>query len=345
MIKIGVIGCCHIGVNFGSYSRNYDIEEILNRIISNLILLKVDKIVFLGDVFHKSNPTSQELSIISKIFKRLEDAKILTFVLIGNHDRIKKSNNIHAMKPFIRLFKYIIFVEENIYIQENYGYKLFFVPYGCDEKDFAETLDKNSFMFTHRDYLFTESKFDTNTILANFNGHIHSPSEVSETLINTGSIVKCTMEEKNDLKSYTVIELEDDSWDYTNYLIEQKELLKIIIDLDDNSLMTNDRKKIKLEDKDKLKDLLLKKKSLIDIEILCNSKNQLNIKENQLLISSIENLGYTRNKSIIIREKTKNIKIIESSDNPEKMINEYIEINCKKDNKKEILKKALEYIK
>lgn len=97
-MRIVVCGDTHIGAVFGlgrpngsgGNTRVDDYEKTLNYIIDHCIDTKVDIFVQTGDMFEHRDPSIEHMDIVDKALKRLSNANIATFVIMGNHD-YKKS--------------------------------------------------------------------------------------------------------------------------------------------------------------------------------------------------------------------------------------------------------------
>ena len=93
-MKIIVCGDSHIGAVFGlggsngkgGNTRVDDYEASLNHIIDYTIESKADVFIQTGDVFEHREPASEHISIVDKALKRLSNAGVSTFVIMGNHD-------------------------------------------------------------------------------------------------------------------------------------------------------------------------------------------------------------------------------------------------------------------
>lgn len=93
-----ICGDTHIGAVFGlgrpngsgGNTRVDDYEKTLNQIIDHTINTKADIFIQTGDLFEHRDPTPQHMKIVDKALKRLSNANIATFVIMGNHD-YKKS--------------------------------------------------------------------------------------------------------------------------------------------------------------------------------------------------------------------------------------------------------------
>jgi len=97
-MRIVICGDTHIGAVFGlgrangtgGNTRVDDYEKTLNYIIDHCIDTKVDIFVQTGDMFEHRDPSIEHMNIVDKALKRLSNANIATFVIMGNHD-YKKS--------------------------------------------------------------------------------------------------------------------------------------------------------------------------------------------------------------------------------------------------------------
>ena len=89
-----ICGDTHIGAIFGlgrpnghgGNTRVDDYESTLNSIIDYTIDTKADIFVQTGDLFEHRDPSPQHMKIVDKALKRLSNANIATFVIMGNHD-------------------------------------------------------------------------------------------------------------------------------------------------------------------------------------------------------------------------------------------------------------------
>lgn len=89
-----ICGDTHIGAVFGlgrpnghgGNTRVDDYESTLNSIIDYTIESKADIFIQTGDLFEHRDPAPEHMKIVDKALKRLSNANIATFVLMGNHD-------------------------------------------------------------------------------------------------------------------------------------------------------------------------------------------------------------------------------------------------------------------
>lgn len=97
-MRVIICGDTHIGAVFGlgrpngrgGNTRVDDYEATLNSIIDHTINTGADIFIQTGDLFEHRDPSPQHMSIVDKALKRLSNANVATFVIMGNHD-YKKS--------------------------------------------------------------------------------------------------------------------------------------------------------------------------------------------------------------------------------------------------------------
>lgn len=97
-MKVLILGDVHIGAGLGFgkpdqvtgvNSRLTDYEKTLSSIITYAINKKIELFVMVGDIFETRNPPPGQMVIFYKQLKRLSDAGVTTYVMMGNHDYIK----------------------------------------------------------------------------------------------------------------------------------------------------------------------------------------------------------------------------------------------------------------
>lgn len=92
-----ICGDVHIGAVFGlggpngsgGNTRVDDYSKSLNHIVEYAINSGADIFIQTGDLFESRNPAPEYIAIANKALKRLSDANIATFVIMGNHDYIR----------------------------------------------------------------------------------------------------------------------------------------------------------------------------------------------------------------------------------------------------------------
>jgi len=102
-MRIVVCGDTHIGAVFGlggpngagGNTRVDDYEKSLNYIIDYTIETGADAFIQTGDVFEHREPSVEHMAVVDKALKRLSNAGVSTFVIMGNHD-YKRSGNLFS---------------------------------------------------------------------------------------------------------------------------------------------------------------------------------------------------------------------------------------------------------
>lgn len=105
----------HIGVSQysktdpnGAESRLQDTMDVLDEIVEIAIDEGVDRLVVGGDVFHTNNPTPRQQKIFLRFLFQVEQAKIPTDIIGGNHDWNSKSSSGNALLPFVSICEDIL---------------------------------------------------------------------------------------------------------------------------------------------------------------------------------------------------------------------------------------------
>lgn len=95
-----VCGDAHIGAVFGlgrpdgngSNTRINDYVKSLNHIIDYTISSKADIFIQTGDIFEHRDPDVNHMAIVDQALKKLSNAGVSTFVIMGNHDYRRNGN-------------------------------------------------------------------------------------------------------------------------------------------------------------------------------------------------------------------------------------------------------------
>ncbi len=95
-----ICGDVHIGAVFGlggpnkngGNTRVDDYAKTLNWIVDYAIDTRADLFIQTGDLFEVRNPTLEHMAIADAAFKRLSNANVASFIIMGNHDYKKTSN-------------------------------------------------------------------------------------------------------------------------------------------------------------------------------------------------------------------------------------------------------------
>jgi len=100
----------------GQPVRVMDFLKSLDTIVDTAIEEKVDLVLFAGDAYKDANPTPAQQALFASRILRLEEARIPTILLVGNHDKTVRNED-HALTEF-KTFgtKYIQVVDEISYL-------------------------------------------------------------------------------------------------------------------------------------------------------------------------------------------------------------------------------------
>jgi exonuclease SbcD len=155
-MKILILGDLHFGRGYaygkpdletGINSRLLDYEKTLSNIINYAISNNIELFIFLGDIFETRNPTPQQVVIFYRQLKRLSDANITSYILIGNHDLSKARQITSSLDPLkeINLPKVFIFTHiklEKFIDSNNEIINILMVPYRNKQCYDKETNDE-----------------------------------------------------------------------------------------------------------------------------------------------------------------------------------------------------------
>ena len=105
MIKILHTADWHIGIeNYGRidrvtgvHSRLLDFLSSLDKLVDQAIEQQIDLLLFCGDAFKNREPSETHQNALARRLKRLSDAGIKVFLLVGNHDLPNASGKSNAL--------------------------------------------------------------------------------------------------------------------------------------------------------------------------------------------------------------------------------------------------------
>ena len=86
------LGDLHIGKSLGEFNLIEDQRFILDQILDVAQKKSVDAVLIAGDVYDKSIPSEDAVSLFDYFICKLADRKIKTFVISGNHDSDERLN-------------------------------------------------------------------------------------------------------------------------------------------------------------------------------------------------------------------------------------------------------------
>ena len=128
-MRFAHISDLHLGKRMGEYSLIKDQQYILSQIIDIIKNTRVDAIIISGDVYDKTVPSAEAVTLCDDFFTKLSTLKIHVFVISGNHDsaerlsfgsRIMENMNIHIAPVFDGKLKKVVLKDEygavNVYL-------------------------------------------------------------------------------------------------------------------------------------------------------------------------------------------------------------------------------------
>ncbi len=247
-MKIAHIADLHFGKNVNGFSLIEDQKYIVNKIIEILKDKKVDTLIVAGDVYDKSVPSSEAMNLFDEFINALISLNIRAFIISGNHDSsdrlsfasdVLKRHNIHIVTrycgsieqvevdgvvfyllPFIKPLDVKKYFEEDVISYDDALRKAI-------EKESVDT-KKCNIMISHQfitsssESLKSDSEVYQVGTLDNIDysvfkdfdytalGHLHRPQKVGgENIRYSGSILKYSFSECNDVKSVVLFDTDD----------------------------------------------------------------------------------------------------------------------------------------
>lgn len=237
----------HIGKRVNEYSMLEDQEYILNKIIEVIDEESPTAVIIAGDVYDKTVPSAEAVQLFDDFLTRLSERGLQVFIISGNHDsperiafgsRLMEGSGIHLSRVYSGLVEPYILSDEfgkiNIYMLP--FVKPIHVRRFSDEEIDSYTdavraaidgmdIDKaeRNVLITHQ-FVTGAARSESEEIsvggsdnvdgavFSDFDyvalGHIHKPQSMSGDRIRySGSPLKYSFSEANDVKSVSVIEL------------------------------------------------------------------------------------------------------------------------------------------
>jgi len=276
-----------IDTDTGISSRILETFKAIEFLIDTAIKEKVDLVIVAGDIFNVSNPHILYEKFVIEQFLKLEEAKIPTKVILGNHDISKtdiRKHSLMSLSSFPWEFVDIITSPK----KEKIGERLFiFFPYGNID---PSLVDPSGIIVGHFTVAGARAGAEQLLVpiienpLRKFKntffyllGHIHQSQFISN-VIYPGSLIRISLGERADKKGFYIIE------DFKNFrfieipFIFSYKLLefdRIPTEKDFESLTKNDIVRLRITTKigdkklyNSLVSQLLNKVHNFDIEIL-----------------------------------------------------------------------------
>lgn len=248
-MKLLHISDLHIGKRLNEFSLLEDQEFILKEILEKADEISPDIIIIAGDIYDKSSPSAEAVSLFDKFLTALAERKLETYIISGNHDSPERlafashlidAAGIHISPVYDGSIK-------PLYFEDGYGrVNIYMLPFikpihvrkYTDEEilSYSDALrfavremhiDKNArnILITHQ-FVTGSKRSDSEeisvggtdnvdaSVFSDFDyvalGHIHSPQNCTSPYIRyCGTPLKYSFSEVNDEKSITVVDMKE----------------------------------------------------------------------------------------------------------------------------------------
>jgi len=246
----------------GQPVRVMDFLKSLDTIVDTAIEEKVDLVLFAGDAYKDANPTPAQQALFASRILRLEDARIPTILLVGNHDKTVRNED-HALTEFKTFKTKHIHVVDTIRHRASVDFDIIFLPWVHKSQlitgevirkleTLIEGMDPNTpniflghcsvvgasfsserLVMLGEDLmlpkkLLTESGFDYVAL-----GHIHKHQEIDDLIIYPGSIERVDWGEAGEDKGFIIADVRKDSCDWKFHKLNCRPMLDYKIVLED----------------------------------------------------------------------------------------------------------------
>jgi len=244
-MKIIHLSDLHLGKKLNNFSLIDDQKYILDQIADIADQQKPDVVIIAGDVYDKSVPNAQAVSLFDDFLFRLAERKLKIFVISGNHDsadrisfgsRIMKNSGVYFSPVYNGKLSHVELSDE--YGKVNFYMLPFIRPSSAREyfdevKDYTDavnkTIDSTPIDFSERNIIIAH-QFVTGAELSDSEvmvggienvdpsafdgfdyvalGHIHRPQNIVKNRMRyCGTPLKYSFSEVNHKKSVTVVEV------------------------------------------------------------------------------------------------------------------------------------------
>lgn len=202
---------------------------------------EVDKLIILGDVFMRRKPSPSELLAFNEVCNFINNVKLPTHILRGNHDSEDKSDNGRTVLSLYRSMYIMVHTQASIGTHES------FIPHYEDESkivDYLKVVPEGSKVFGHFGYngcMNSMGDLDFGIDLKHFKnptylGHIHKYKQEGNVTI-LGTPWTTNFGEVGDWKGYHI--LEDDHLDAYTTLSGPKHLVMTLDELREDLVVVN----------------------------------------------------------------------------------------------------------
>lgn len=108
-------------------SRMQDFLDAFDSLVEYAVSERVDAVIFAGDAYKAREPTQTHQREFAKRIRRLSEAEVSTFLLVGNHDLPNAESRAHALEIFRTLEVPHVYVGDNDWFAAN-GYRPMVLP-------------------------------------------------------------------------------------------------------------------------------------------------------------------------------------------------------------------------
>ena len=246
-MRLAHISDLHIGKRLNDFSLIDDQEYILNQILKIVFESNVDGVIIAGDVYDKSTPSTEAITLFDSFLVALAERKIKTFIISGNHDSNERLAFANRLIGASGVYISSVFsgTADKITLKDKYGNVNFYLlPFikpthvrkltDNEVETYTDALrvaidsmkidtSERNVLITHQ-FVTGASRCDSEeisvggsdnvdaSVMAEFDyvalGHLHKPQSIeSEKIRYSGSPLKYSFSESKDVKSVTVVEL------------------------------------------------------------------------------------------------------------------------------------------
>jgi exonuclease SbcD len=310
MARILIIPDLHLGANLSVgktakvgelNSRTQDKIKLLLWIVDMVVLHKVDRVVFTGDIFEDPKPDYIFFEILLDFFSHLEELKIPYHIIWGNHDFTRRGDKYFSVLDLIKYFNHNNLAHlhpefDHLIID---GWNLVFAPFrdrrsfNVDSNQSALELlrakfnkhlqDKQNILighFTLEGSLYVGNEIDDyhNELICPldyfdkfdwvFMGHIHKPQFLKPNIMHVGSVDVSDFGEVDHVKNLMLFDSESNS--ITPIIIPTRHFFhfKITIPKDKDALVYLEEWFLAKDKQSSLKDAIVKVELFLDEHVI-----------------------------------------------------------------------------
>lgn len=242
-MKVMTIGDTHIwtypkfGLDPSGYPRRLkEIDNGLNQILGMVITLKIDMVVFLGDVFeHRDHVDTLSLCVFLKFINNLPD-HVEVLILKGNHDSFSKFDDKSWIVDFPRIRPILNTQAYSVKLFHCRGLNVFGIPYSDDVNQVKDNIDTICSLIKDDGSKYLTVAHIGVAEIASLNGyndnkafpqkeleripgyvrigHYHDRAELTDRMMYVGTPWQTTFGEINQIRGVDVYDTEEDRWNF-----------------------------------------------------------------------------------------------------------------------------------